>query len=172
LIGAVRAVASPQIGFLRADAQRLPCATRRSDAVVSIAVLQLVPERVAALAEMALVLRPGGRVGRDGDPPPVVLPGFGGCCQTTEVYLFGEDQLGDILEEYGVVDVRTKSVGTIQCARETRVTPAGPHARGDHGGDAVREPDRHPNPSPGADGDGFTRRRTGLCDDATAPLPR
>jgi hypothetical protein len=48
----------------------------------------------------------------------------------------------------------------------------GPRARGDHGGDAVRDPDRHPNPSPGADGDGFSRRRTGLCGDAPAPLPR
>ena len=62
LARAVRAEAGPQIGFLRADAQRLPLRDETVDAVVSIAVLQLVPDPAAALAEMARVLRPGGRL--------------------------------------------------------------------------------------------------------------
>jgi ubiquinone/menaquinone biosynthesis C-methylase UbiE len=56
LARAVRAEAGPQIGFLRADAQRLPLRDETVDAVVSIAVLQLVPDPAAALAEMARVL--------------------------------------------------------------------------------------------------------------------
>ena len=62
LARAVRAEAGPKIGFLRADAQRLPLRDETVDAVVSIAVLQLIPDPAAALAEMARVLRPGGRL--------------------------------------------------------------------------------------------------------------
>ena len=62
LARAVRVEGGPQIGFLRADAQRLPLRDETVDAVVSIAVLQLVPDPAAALAEMARVLRAGGRL--------------------------------------------------------------------------------------------------------------
>jgi arsenite methyltransferase len=62
LARAVRADAGGQIAFLRADAQRLPLRDKSVDAVVSIAVLQLVPDPAAALAEMARVLRAGGRL--------------------------------------------------------------------------------------------------------------
>src|ERR1700693_3545565 len=43
LARAVRAEAAPQIGFLRADAQRLPLRDETVDAMVSIAVLRPVP---------------------------------------------------------------------------------------------------------------------------------
>jgi SAM-dependent methyltransferase len=59
---AVRAEARPQIGFLRADAQQLPLRDETVDAVVSIAVLQLVADPAAVLAEMARVLRPHARL--------------------------------------------------------------------------------------------------------------
>ncbi len=62
LARAVRAEAGPQVGFLRADAQRLPFRDETFDAVMSIAMLQLIPKPSAALAEMARVLRPGGRM--------------------------------------------------------------------------------------------------------------
>src|SRR5262249_25288552 len=62
LARAVRAEKGPQIGFLHADAQRLPLRDATVDAVVSMAVLQLVPDPVSALTEMARVLRPGGRL--------------------------------------------------------------------------------------------------------------
>jgi arsenite methyltransferase len=45
LARAVRAEAGPQVGFLRADAQRLPLRDQTVDAAVSIAVLQLIPDR-------------------------------------------------------------------------------------------------------------------------------
>jgi hypothetical protein len=35
-------------------------------------------------------------------------------------YVFGEDELGDILEDHGFVSVRTKSLGTIQWVRGKR----------------------------------------------------
>ncbi|HYR13152.1 MAG TPA: methyltransferase domain-containing protein, partial [Mycobacterium sp.] len=53
LARAVRAQAGPQVGFLRADAQRLPFRDETFDAVVSIAMLQLIPNPSAALAEIA-----------------------------------------------------------------------------------------------------------------------
>ena len=62
LARAVRSESGPQVGFMRADAQRLPLRDETVDAVVSIAALQLIPDPVAALAEMWRVLRPGGRL--------------------------------------------------------------------------------------------------------------
>ena len=62
LARAVRAAAGPQVGFLRADAQRLPLRDETVDAAVSIAVLQLIPDPAATLSEIARVLRPGGRL--------------------------------------------------------------------------------------------------------------
>ena len=62
LARAVRAAAGPQVGFLRADAQKLPFRDETFDAAISVAVLQLVPDPAAALAEIARVLKPGGRL--------------------------------------------------------------------------------------------------------------
>jgi arsenite methyltransferase len=116
LARAVRSQAGPQTGFLRADAQRLPLRDETVDAVVSIAVLQLIPDPVAALAEMARVLRPGGRLA-------VMVPTAGRAARlwrmlpTAGAHVFGEDEIGDILEEHGFISVRTKEFGTIQWVR-------------------------------------------------------
>ena len=119
LARAVRAEAGPQIDFLRADARRLPLRDETVDAVVSIAVLQLIPDPIAALAEMARVLRPGGRLA-------VMVPTAGRAASLLRklpnagAYLFGEDELGDILEDHRFVRVRTKNFGTIQWVRGQR----------------------------------------------------
>ena len=119
LARAVRAEAGPQIGFLRADAQRLPLRDETVDAVVSIAVLQLIPDPIAALAEMARVLRPGGRLA-------VMVPTAGRAASLLRklpnagAYLFGEDELGDILENHSFGSVRTKNFGAIQWVRGKR----------------------------------------------------
>jgi SAM-dependent methyltransferase len=119
LARAARAETGPQIGFLRADAQRLPLRDETVDAVVSIAVLQLIHDPGAALAEMARVVRPGGRLA-------VMIPTVGRAAQlwrmlpNTGARAFAEDEVGDILEDHGFVSVRTKNFGTIQWVRAKR----------------------------------------------------
>jgi arsenite methyltransferase len=119
LARAVRAEAGPQVGFLRADAQRLPLRDQTVDAAVSIAVLQLIPDPVATLSEIARVLRPGGRLA-------VMVPTVGRAARlwnklpNVGAYPFGEDEIGDILEDHGFASVRTKNVGTVQWVRAKR----------------------------------------------------
>jgi len=119
LARAVRAEAGPQVGFLRADAQRLPLRDQTVDAVVSIAVLQLIPDPFATLSDIARVLRPGGRLA-------VMVPIVRGAPQLWRklpnggAYVFGEDEIGDFLEKHGFVSVRTKTIGTFQWVRAKR----------------------------------------------------
>lgn len=119
LARAVRAEAGPQVGFLRADAQRLPLRDQTVDAVVSIAVLQLIPDPTAALSEIARVLRPGGRLAV---MVPIVrsLPMLWQKLPNGGAYVFGEDEIGDILEDHGFATVRTKTLGTFQWVRAKR----------------------------------------------------
>lgn len=119
LARAVRAQAGPQVGFVRADAQRLPLRDETVDAVVSIGALQLVPDPAAALAQMARVLRPGGRLA-------VLVPTAGRAARFWRrlpgagAYIFAEDEIGDILEDGGFAGVRTKTFGTFQWVRGKR----------------------------------------------------
>ncbi|MCV7067638.1 methyltransferase domain-containing protein [Mycolicibacterium houstonense] len=113
---AVKAEASRQVGFVRADAQRLPFRDETFDAVVSLAVLQLIPDPVAALSEMVRVLRPQRRIAvmipTVGSAPGVRLLSRGGA------RIFGEDEVGDIFENLGLVGVRTKTtMGVVQWVR-------------------------------------------------------
>jgi SAM-dependent methyltransferase len=119
LARAVRAQAGPQVGFLRADAQRLPLRDQTVDAVVSIAVLQLIPHPAAALSELARVLRPGGRLAV---MVPIVrrLPQLWLKLPSGGAYVFGEDEIADILEDHGFASVRTKTIGTFQWVRGKR----------------------------------------------------
>ncbi|ORW10016.1 methyltransferase domain-containing protein [Mycobacterium kyorinense] len=119
LARAVRAESGPQVGFLRADAQRLPLRDDTVDAVVSIAVLQLIPEPAAALAEIARVLRPGGRLA-------IMVPTAGRAARfwrmlpNTGAHVFDDDELADILEDHGFISVRVKNFSTIQWVRAKR----------------------------------------------------
>jgi len=116
LTRAVRNEAGPQVGFIRADAQRLPLRDNTVDAVVSMAVLQLIPNPAAALAEIARVLRPGGRLA-------IIVPTAGRAARFWQMlpnigaHVFGEDEIGDILEDNGFASVRVKNVGTFQWVR-------------------------------------------------------
>ncbi|XTP34829.1 methyltransferase domain-containing protein [Mycobacterium sp. TJFP1] len=116
LARAVRAQAGPNVGFLRADAQHLPFRDESFDAVVSIAMLQLIPEPALSLAEMVRVLRPGRRMA-------VMVPTAGPAAGLMRylphagAHAFGDDELGDIIEGLGLVSVRTKNIGTIQWVR-------------------------------------------------------
>ena len=116
LARAVRAEAGPDVGFIRADAQRLPLRDNTVDAVVSLTALQLIPNPAAALAEMARVLRPGGRLA-------VMVPTAGSTARFWRMlpdvgaHIFDEDEIGDILEDNGFSSVRVKNSGTIQWVR-------------------------------------------------------
>jgi arsenite methyltransferase len=116
LARAVRNEAGPQVGFIRADAQRLPLRDNTVDAVVSMAVLQLIPNPAAALAEIARVLRPGGRLA-------IMIPTAGRAARFWQMlpdigaHMFGEDEVGDILEENGFASVRVTNAGTFQWVR-------------------------------------------------------
>ena len=119
LARAVRAEAGERVGFLRADAQHLPFRDETFDAVVSIAMLHLIPEPSVALAEMARVLRPGARMA-------VMVPTAGRAgalmrlLPTGGAHFFTDDEIGDMLEDLGLVGLRTKSLGTIQWVRGKR----------------------------------------------------
>ncbi|OMC19186.1 class I SAM-dependent methyltransferase [Mycobacterium sp. SP-6446] len=119
LARAVRAQSGPQVGFLRADAQQLPLRDETVDGVVSIGVLQFMPNPAAALAEMARVLRPGGRLG-------VVVPvvrhaaRFWRRLPSLDPYVFSKDEVADILMDHGFAGVQTKNVGPVQWVRGKR----------------------------------------------------
>ncbi|MGZ7008428.1 MAG: class I SAM-dependent methyltransferase, partial [Ilumatobacteraceae bacterium] len=116
LARAVDAQAGPNVGFLRADAQHLPFRDATFDAVTSLAVLQLIPDPSATLAEIARVLKPGGRVA-------IMVPTAGRGGQLLRwlpnggVHFFTDDELGDTFEDLGLVGVRTKTLGNIQWVR-------------------------------------------------------
>ncbi|WNG93012.1 methyltransferase domain-containing protein [Mycobacterium sp. ITM-2016-00318] len=116
LARAVSTEAGPTVGFLRADAQRLPFRDETFDAATSMAVLQLIPNPATTLSEIARVLKPGGRVA-------VMVPTVGRGAEFLRwlpnggVHFFTEDELGDTFEELGLVGVRTKTLGNIQWAR-------------------------------------------------------
>jgi ubiquinone/menaquinone biosynthesis C-methylase UbiE len=57
-----RICALPNVDVREGDAAALPVDDRSVDIVISNAVLNLVPEKERAIAEMARVLKPGGRL--------------------------------------------------------------------------------------------------------------
>lgn len=116
LARAVRVPAGAQAGFVKADAQRLPLRDDTVDAVISMAVLQLIPDPTAALAEMVRVLKPGRRLA-------LMVPTVGSASLMWKLLpkagarVFGDDEIADTLEQHGLTSVRTKNFGTIQWVR-------------------------------------------------------
>ena len=116
LARAVEAQAGANVGFMRADAQRLPLRDETVDATTSLAVLQLIPNPAQTLAEMVRVLKPGGRIA-------IMVPTAGNVgplfrlLPDGQANFFAEDELADILEGLGMEGVRTKTLGTFQWVR-------------------------------------------------------
>jgi SAM-dependent methyltransferase len=116
LARAVRNEAGPQVGFIKADAQRLPLRDNIFDAAVSTAVLQLIPDPKAALTEIARVLRPGGRLA-------VMVPTAGWLTRYWQLLpnvgarAFDDDEIADTLEDNGFASVRVKNFGPFQWVR-------------------------------------------------------
>lgn len=103
------------LGYLRADAGRLPFRPGTVDAVVSLAVLQLVADPAAVVAELARVLRPGGRVTlmypywpwAAADVAARVGRGFG-------VHVFGRSVVPKLLAAQGFRRIRLHRSGPAQ----------------------------------------------------------
>ncbi|WP_406174416.1 methyltransferase domain-containing protein [Streptomyces sp. NBC_00996] len=125
LARAARACTDSRVGFLLADAGRLPFDDGCVDGVVSTAVLQLVADRAAALAEMVRVLRPGGVLtvmipSTKHGPAKLMsaLPGGG-------VHYFDDDELPGMLAAHGLTDVHVRRKGSFQWVRGAKSPAAG-----------------------------------------------
>ncbi|MFI7036792.1 methyltransferase domain-containing protein [Microbispora rosea] len=103
------AVARPNTGLVRGDAQDLPFRDAVFDAVCSTAMIMILPDPSAALTDMARVLRPGGRIA-------IVVPcRGGGLVGTIGAYagrfagghMFGPDEVAALLEPLGFDLIRS-----------------------------------------------------------------
>lgn len=110
------------LAYLRGDACALPFGDESFDVACSVGVIHMVEEPLLALAEMARVLAPGGRLavlascGRPGKPRR----------QRAGLTIFASDELTDALAEHGLIDVEQQVIGRGQLisarkpAREAR----------------------------------------------------
>jgi len=114
---AVRDTESDNVAYVRGDACDLPFRDGSFDAVCCFAALYLIEEPMLALAEIARVLAPGGRVAllsscnRGPLPASVantIVRGLSG------VRVFGRDELTEALVESGLVDIQQRVAGLAQ----------------------------------------------------------
>ena len=113
--------------YVRADAADLPFRDGSFDAVCCFAALYLIEEPLRAVAEIARVLGPGGRVAllssvNRGLLPAsltdVVVRGL------TGVRIFGREELTDALAEHGLVEIRQRVTGLAQFVSARRMPDA------------------------------------------------
>lgn len=126
---AVRDTDNDNVAYIRGDAHDLPFRDGAFDAVCCFAALYLIERPMLALAEIARVLSPGGRVAllsscsRGPLPASVanaVVRGLSG------VRVFGRDELTQALVEDGMVEVEQRVTGLAQFVSARR--PAEPGA--------------------------------------------
>ncbi len=95
------------LAYLRGDASALPFDDGSFDAVCCVGVIHMVEEPLVALAEMARVLAPGGRLvvlascGRPGKPRR----------KRGGVTIFARNELTEALSGHGLVDVEQQVIG-------------------------------------------------------------
>lgn len=112
----------PDIAYVRCDAVRLPFRDDTFDAVCCFGALYLFDDPWAALAGMARVLRPGGRVvvlTTRGLGPPPVGRGMGALSRLAGIRMFAPAELTGALTAAGFHDVRRRSYGLMQIAGAT-----------------------------------------------------
>jgi SAM-dependent methyltransferase len=114
---AVRDTDDDRVAYVRGDASDLPFRDGSFDAVCCFAALYLIEEPMRALAEIARVLAPGGRVAlmSSCNRGPVsttatdtVIRGLSG------VRVFGRDDLTRALSEDGLVEIEQRVIGLAQ----------------------------------------------------------
>jgi SAM-dependent methyltransferase len=122
LARAVAAEANAKVGFVRADAQRLPWRDGIADAVASMAALQLIPDTGAALREMVRVLKSDGRLA-------IMVPTSGGATAvrlagllpgSLGVRFFDGDEIADDLLDAGLRKVKVQQHGVVQWVRGSK----------------------------------------------------
>ena len=123
--------ARPGVEYVRASATDLPFRDGSFDAVCCFAALYLIEDPLVAVAEIARVVAPGGRVAllssvARGPLPAGVSDAF--VRPLTGVRIFGRDDLTRALADGGLVDVRRRVSGLAQfvSARRPGSNPAAP----------------------------------------------
>jgi ubiquinone/menaquinone biosynthesis C-methylase UbiE len=117
---------SSRIGYLRADARRMPFPDGSFDAVCCYAALYLVPEPFTVLVEMVRVLAPGGRIALmttdrgSWEPQRIARSVLG---MAGGLRMFDRDELTGVLRASGLVDIHQQTRGLVQFVNARR--PAG-----------------------------------------------
>jgi len=113
---ATRAVRAANTVFVRADAMALPLRDGTVDAVSCSLCLHLVPDLDTALAQIARVLRPGGRlaVAVPGHAPGPARWATAAFARAGQMRVFGRGELADALVCHGFVRVRTLRESVMQ----------------------------------------------------------
>lgn len=117
LIRAVREGMPANVAYVLGDASSLPFRDEAFDAVCCFAALYLIQEPYRAIAEIARVVAPGGRVALLSSVSRGVLPATAANALVrplTGVRIFGRDDLTDALRRLELVDVRQRVTGLAQ----------------------------------------------------------
>ena len=105
------------VAYVRGTRDELPFRDGSFDAVCCFAALYLIEEPLRAVAEIARVLAPGGRVALLSSVARGPVPAGAADALVrplTGVRIFGRDDLTDALREHGLVDVRRRISGLAQ----------------------------------------------------------
>ena len=113
---AVRSHSAPNVGFLRADASRLPFRDGTITVITCVAALQLMPRPIEVIRQMVRVLAPGGRIaimvptllGGSADPSNRYLGQF------FDVHFFAERDIAGSLGHFGIQETISRRVGPVQ----------------------------------------------------------
>lgn len=108
------------VAYVRGDAQALPLRTASVDAASCLAALYLVNDPRQTVAEMARVVKPGGRVvilTSLAPPAPKLVPMLE---KLTGVTWFGRDEVTGLLDELGFTDIERSTDGFAQTIAATK----------------------------------------------------